>query len=476
MTKTIIPDDDALAPVIAPAAGLADAESYPPPGYAWYVVGVLTLAYIFSFIDRQILSLMVGPIQQDLGIGDKQMSLLMGLSFAVFYTLFGIPLGRLADTRSRRVIISVGIAFWSIMTAGCGLAKTFWQLAVARMGVGVGEASLSPSAYSLISDYFRPERRSTAMSVYSMGIYIGSGLAFILGGLVTQLAAGHQNPVLPVIGVVRSWQLVFFIVGVPGLLVALLLLTVREPMRRGAHRAKDGSAIAPAASLPAVWRYVNDNRATFVCLNIGTGLVALYGYGATSWVPTLFIRRYGWTQGQTGLVYGLIVGVFGTLGIVSAGRLADWLRQRGHADANLRVAFLGSALGLPFVLLFPLAPTALWAAMLLVPVVLFLSSPFGVAPAAIQEMMPNTMRAQATAFYLFVINLIGIGLGPTIVATLTEDVFRDKKDVHLSLLVVGVVAFAAAALLLWVGLTPYRRSLEYLKRWAESDARESELD
>src|SRR5262245_15450942 len=162
-------------------------QPYPSAAYAWYVVGVLTLVYVFSFIDRQILSLLVGPIRRDLGISEKQMSLLMGASFAVFYTLFGIPLGRLADTRSRRGIIAVGVAFWSVMTAACGLTRSFWQLALARIGVGVGEASLSPSAYSLIADYFRPERRSTALSVYSMGIYVGSGLAYALGGLVVQL-------------------------------------------------------------------------------------------------------------------------------------------------------------------------------------------------------------------------------------------------------------------------------------------------
>jgi len=446
-------------------------EPYPPTGYAWYVVGVLTLAYIFSFIDRQILSLMVGPIQADLGIGDKQMSLLMGASFAVFYTLFGIPLGRLADTRSRRGLIAVGIAVWSLMTAGCGLATTFLQLALLRMGVGVGEASLSPSAYSLISDYFRPERRSTAMSVYSMGIYVGSGLAFILGGFVTQLVAGQHNFGLPMIGPVRSWQLVFFLVGLPGLLVALLLLTVREPARKGVGVAKDVSHLAAPASLAAVWAYVRDNRSTFLCLNLGLGLVALYGYGSTSWVPSLFIRRYAWDPWRTGLVFGSIVGLSGTLGIVSAGRLADWLRQRGRVDANLRVALLGSALGLPFAVLFPLAPAAHWAAILLVPVVFFMSSPFGVAPAAIQQMMPNTMRAQATALYLFMINLIGIGLGPTVVATLTEDVFHDTKAVHLSLLIVGATSFALAAILLGIGLEPYRRSLDYLKNWSQSDGR-----
>jgi MFS family permease len=442
-------------------------EAYPHAGYAWYVVGVLTLAYIFSFIDRQILALMVGPIQHDLGIGEKQMSLLMGASFAVFYTLFGIPLGRLADTRSRRAIISVGIAVWSVMTAGCGLARTFWQLAVMRMGVGVGEASLSPSAYSLISDYFRPQRRSTAMSVYSMGIYIGSGLAFILGGFITHLVSGRESTDLPWLGPVRSWQLVFFAVGLPGLLISLLLLTVREPVRKGVRLQADGSAItAPSSS--AVWAYIRLNSLTFLCLTVGTGLIALYGYGSYSWIPSILIRRYAWTQTKTGLVFGTIVAIGGTLGIVSGGRLADWLRQRGYHDSDLRIALGGVIAGLPFVVLFPLAPSANWAAGLLVPVVFFMSMPFGVAPAAIQQMMPNTMRAQATAFYLFVINLLGIGLGPTIVAALTEDVFHDKNSVHLSLLVVGAVSFALAVVFLWAGLKPYRRSLDCLKRFGEA--------
>jgi MFS family permease len=448
----------------------SEQESYPAARYGWYVVGMLTLAYVFSFIDRQILSLMVGPIQQDLRINDKQMSLLMGASFGIFYTFFGIPLGRLADTRSRRLLIAGGVAVWSIMTAGCGLARTFWQLAGCRMGVGIGEATLSPSAYSLISDYFPPKRRATAISVYSMAIYVGTGLAFILGGFVTDLAAGGQRPILPVLGTVHSWQLVFFIVGLPGVLVAVLMLTIREPARKGIASSVDGSAPVPLAGALA---YVFDNRATFLCLNLGVGLVALYGYGATSWVPSLFIRRYGWTPAQTGLVYGLIVAASGTLGIVTGGKLADRLRERGHSDADLRVALASSAVGIPFVILFPLAPTAPWAAALLAPVVFFMSAPFGVAPASIQQMMPNTMRAQATALYLFVINLVGIGLGPTLVAMLTEDVFRDKKAVHLSLLVVGAAAFAAASILLWLGLKSYRESLVYLDRWLQAAALKS---
>ncbi|MCI0361603.1 MAG: MFS transporter [Planctomycetaceae bacterium] len=443
-----------------PPGAPGESPVYPPAGYAWYVVALLTLAFVCSFIDRQILNLLVGPIQRDLGIGDKQMSLLMGASFAVFYTLFGIPLGRLADTSSRCWLVVLGIAFWSLMTAACGLARNFWQLALARIGVGIGEASLSPAAYSLIADYFPPERRSTALGVYGMGIYIGSGLALVLGGLVIRFASAQESFVLPLVGAVRSWQVVFFVVGLPGLLVALLLLTIREPLRQGVTEKS-------AVPLGEVWAYMCGNRGTFTCLYLGLALAALNGYAAASWIPEFFIRRHGWTAGDTGLVVGLIVGLAGTAGIVAGGRLADWLRLRGQSDANLRVSLLGVVAWLPFGMLASLVPAGAWAAALLAPAFFFSSMPFGLAPAAIQQLMPNTMRAQASAIYLFVINLIGLGLGPTLVAVLTEDVFGDTNALHLSLLVVGVTAHVSAALLLWRGLKHFRRSLEYLHAWSK---------
>lgn len=443
-------------------------DEYPSPGYAWYVVGVLTLAYVFSFIDRQILSLLMGPIRKDLGISDTQISLLMGATFAVFYTLFGIPLGRLADTRSRRMLIGVGITFWSVMTAGCGLTKKFWQLAVMRVGVGVGEATLSPSAYSMIADYFRPELRSTAMSVYSMGIYIGSGLAFILGGMVAQFALKQEEVVLPLIGAMRSWQLVFFVVGLPGLFVALLMLTVREPVRRGARRSAENTAAPMAASVAEVRLYVRDNWLTFVFLNLGVALVTLNAYGATSWIPEMLIRRFEMSRGDAGFLFGSLVATAGTLGIVAGGRLADYWSQRGMSDAPVRVAWISVAAWLPFGILFPLMPNIKAAAIVLLPALFFGSIPFGVTPAAIQHMMPNTMRAQATAIYLFVINLIGMGLGPTAVAVMTEYVYRDKNAVHLSLLTVGGAAHISAAILLWIALKHYRGSLDYLREWTKS--------
>jgi MFS family permease len=438
---------------------------YPRPGYAWYVVGVLTLVYVFSFIDRQILNLLVRPIRRDLGISDTQMSLLMGFSFALFYTLFGIPLGRLADAHSRRGLIAVGFVFWSVMTAGCGLARNFAQMLLLRVGVGVGEAALSPAAYSLISDYFPPQRRATAISVYSMGIYIGSGLAFVLGGVVVGFVSTHEAWQLPLIGATRPWQVIFFVVGLPGVLLALLLWTVAEPARR--DRRLSGPAQVPLAE---VLGYMRSNLGTFLCHTVGFALLSFSSYGSSAWIPTFFQRNHGWTAGRAGVVYGLIVLVFSTVGVVAGGRLADRMAARGLRDATMRVGLIVALAWLPFGVLFPLAPGGWWAAALLVPASFLASAPFGVAPAAIQQIMPNAMRGQASAVYLFVVNLIGLGLGPSAVALTTDYVFRNDNAVNYSLLIVTTAAHLAAAALLWSGLGPFCRSLEGVKGWVAARA------
>lgn len=454
---------------ISAGAPAIEKESYPPRAYAWYVVGVLTIAYIFAFIDRQILNLLVGPIRRDLHISDTKMSLLMGFSFAVFYSLFGIPLGRLADSRSRRTIIAVGMVLWSVLTAGCGLAQKFWHFLLLRMGVGVGEAALSPSAYSLIADYFPKEKRATAISVYSMAFYIGSGVAFLLGGLVVGFASAKASWSLPLVGAIRPWQVIFFIVGLPGAIFALFLYTVREPTRKGARmtRAADGQARVAQVPMRDVFAYMRENRATFLCHNVGFALLAFSGYGSSAWIPTFLIRKYGWTGSEAGVAYGTIVCIFGTIGIVTGGRMADWLAQRGFRDATMRVGLIGSLAWLPTGMLFPLMPTGNWAIALLAPTVFLMSQPVGVAAAAIQEMMPNVLRGQASALYLFVINLIGLGLGPTAVAMMTDYVFHDDNAVNLSLLVVATVAHIGAAVLLWLGLKPFVRSLDHMKAWSK---------
>ncbi|MFI8744830.1 spinster family MFS transporter [Pseudomonas sp. NPDC077186] len=438
-------------------------NGYPSSARAWVTVAILMVAYVLSFVDRQILNLLVEPIRRDLLINDTQMSLLMGLSFALFYTVCGIPLGRVADTRSRRGLIAVGVLFWSAATAACGMAKLYWQFLICRIGVGVGEAALSPAAYSLIADSFPAERRATAISVYSMGVYLGSGLAFLVGGLVIQFASAQGDVLLPVLGEVRPWQLIFLILGGAGVLFTLLMLAVREPARRGA-----GAGVA--VPLADVGRYIRANRRTVLLHNFGFAGLAFAGYGSAAWVPTFYIRTYGWDAGQVGIVYGCIVAVFGCLGIVFGGRLADWMAKRGRSDANMRVGLYAALGALPLVLLFPLMGTAFWASLLLAPTVFCLSMPFGVAPAAIQEIMPNSMRGQASAIYLFVITLIGLGIGPTAVALVTDFVFADDNALRYSLLIVTTLAVLMSIVLLGKSLKPYRDSVVRLEQWAASPA------
>ena len=429
----------------------------PSSRYAWYVVGVLTLIYVFSFIDRQILNLLVGPIRRDLQISDTGMSLLMGFTFAVFYTFFGIPLGRLADSGNRRGIIAAGFIAWSMFTAACGLVQTFWQMALLRMGVGIGEASLSPSAYSMISDYFPPERRATAISVYSMGIYLGHGLAMILGGLVLQFASRQETWTFPLLGAIRPWQLIFFAVGLPGIACALLLLTVREPKRREVRS-------QTAIPFRDVLRYMRLNSRTFLCHHFGIAFIAMTAYGFGAWIPTLFMRVHGWTPAETGLKIGLFIIVSGPAGIVCGGRLADSLRSRGYRDANMRVMLLAALCWLPIAVVCVLAQPPELAFLLFLPCNFLLASPFGVAPSAITEIMPNEMRGQAAASYLFVNTLIGMGFGPTAIALLTDYVFRDEAMLPYSMATVAAISLSIAAVILRSGLKPFVGSLDRLTR------------
>lgn len=453
-----------------PAVATPAEEPYPPIGYAWYVVFILMIAYVFSFIDRQILALLVQPIRRDLDISDTQMSLLMGFSFALFYTFFGFPMGRLADSRSRRGLIAAGLVVWSVMTALCGVVRTYWELLFFRMGVGVGEAALSPAAYSLITDYFPKHRLGLAMSVYGMGIYIGSGMAFLLGGIVVGFVMGAEEWTIPVIssfiGTVRPWQTVFFIVGIPGVLFALAMFTVKEPVRRGIKRVTDASgARVTHVPLREVLAYLRGNWATFGFHCTAMALLAFAAYGSTAWVVEFFVRTYEMPAATAGKWYGVIVMVFGSMGILAGGFLADWLLSKGYTDAKVLTPLIAAVLNLPFAILFPLAPSAFWAMALLVPAVFATAMPFGAGAAAIQEIMPNRMRGQASAIYLFIVNLIGLGLGPSAVAVCTDYVFHDDAMLRYSLAIVGSGACIAATVLFIAALKHYRASLDYLKHW-----------
>lgn len=455
------------------AAPAPEEAPYPPIGYAWFVVFILMIVYVFSFIDRQILGLLVGPIRADLGISDTQMSLLMGFSFALFYTFFGIPLGRLADnTRSRRTVIAVGLAVWSLMSAMCGVVRNYWQFLGARVGVGIGEAALSPSAYSLITDYFPPKRLGTAISIYGAGIYLGSGLAYLLGGYVAEFANQQSSYALPIVGEIRPWQLVFFIIGLPGLAFVAFVYLIKEPVRRGVRQIQqvDGSSRHATVPLMEVLSYIGKNRGTFVCHSVGFALLSFVAYGATSWIPTFFVRTYEWQAADAGKLYGAAVMLFGSTGILFGGIVGDWLAHKGYSDSKMRAAFFAAVLHVPVGLLYPIMPEGWMALAILCPGIFTLAMPFGLAPAAIAQMMPNAMRGQASALYLFVVNLIGLGIGPTAVALCTDVVFKDDMMLNYSLLIIGTIGNVGACFLLWAGLARFRESLNFLQKWQAENA------
>ena len=418
--------------------------------YAWYVLAVLTLANVGGFVDRQILSLLVVPIRRDLAISDTQMSLLMGLAFSVFYTVVGLPLGWLADRVSRRAIMGWGVAAWSVMTAASGLAGSFGRLLAVRIGVGVGEATLTPAATSFIPDYFPPERLGTAMSVFALGTFLGSGLAYLIGGAIIGLLAGHEQIVLPLVGAVRPWQSVFFAVGMPGLVVALLFLTVREPVRRSGAR---------GASTAELFAYVKRHRRSFACTSLGFSCSAMVNYGIAAWLATFLIRTYGWTAARAGAVQGGLTMTVGVAGVLAGGRVADWYARRGRTDGPLRVGVIGAVGMLISATAYPLMPSAALCVAWLVVVNFFAAFPWGAIGASAAEIVPSRMRAQGSALYFLVLSLVASTCGPTLVALITDYGFHSDAAVGYSLAIANVAGMGATIIILLYGMPAYRRTI-----------------
>ncbi len=417
--------------------------------YSWYVVFVLIVAYTFSFIDRQILTLLVGPIRETLKISDTQISLLHGLAFALFYSILGIPIGRLVDSRKRTTIIAAGIAVWSVMTAVCGLAQNFVQLFLARIGVGVGEAALSPGAYSMISDEFPPEQRPRAMSLYISAAYIGGGLATIAGGALIALMPPLN---LPMIGHLEPWQALFAVVGLPGLLVALWVITLKEPVRTGL---KPG----PQPSLGELGEFLSARRSAFGFLILGFAMSGVMWQAAIAWIPTYFIRIFGWTASEVSLPYGLISMVCGMAGIILGGWTATRLRQNGRLDANILIGLLAIAIALPAGIAATFASTPTLALALFGVFLFGCAMPWGSAVAALHEITPNQMRGQISAIHLFCLSLIGTGVGPTLVALFTDNLFGRDDALGQSMALTIAIAAPISALLLWQARRPYREAI-----------------
>lgn len=436
-----------------------EAAGQPGAAYRWYVVGVLSLAYCFSAIDARVLTLLVVPIKQDLGLTDFQISLLQGFAFALLYSVAAIPIGRLVDTsRARTRIIVAGVAFWSVMTMACGLARSFGQLFLARIGVGIGEATLSPTAYSLISDYFEARRRALAISFYAIGYPIGGGLALIIGGVLLQHFTAAGGGSVPFFGHLAPWQMVFVVVGLPGALIVALLLTVREPVRRELAKGYESRAMP----LGETFAYLRENWRIYGVLVSAISLIGMLAIGVSLWYPTFLIRTYGMSIAEVGLYYGVLMLVCGTIGTLGGGWVSGRLMQSGRADANLRIVLVTSLLKALPLIVGPLMPSAPLALACMAVGTLIGQAAQGVMIAAIQDVTPNQLRGQVMALTLLCVNLVGLGLGATFIAAITDFVFRDEAAIRYSIALSGVVLLPVIVVILLTGLPLYRRKLEQM--------------
>jgi MFS family permease len=447
------------------AVAPADATSH-ADRQAWYLVFTLLIFYIFSFIDRQIISLMVEPIKRDMHVTDTDIGWLQGLAFAIFYTLFGVPIGWLADRFNRKGIIAAGVFIWSIMATLCGLARTFGQLFMARIGVGVGEAALSPAAYSMITDAFPREKLGRAFSVYNMGIAIGSGTAILVGGLVVQAVSGEGRTfALPLLGEVRAWQFVFIVTGAPGLLLPLLLLTVRDPERRGLFKTADNKEAPKTLPLRQVIGFMWKNGHFYSLHFLAMAMMAMLGYAVGAWLPTVMARTYSISAGTVGTVLGISTILVNTTGIFLAGRICDRLTTRGRTDAPILVC-LGVAAAVVVTSALPafMPTTTLGLAMMC-----FAGLPFhgyvAMGPMAVNAVTPNQMRAQVSAVYLFTVNFLGLGFGPALVPMISDYVLQDPMQIRWGLLFVVATAGTIAVILLWFVRPVYRQQVAQTAHW-----------
>ncbi|MFT7528517.1 MAG: MFS family permease [Arenicella sp.] len=423
-------------------------------GYAWYVVLLCMLAYIFSFIDRQILALLIEPIREDLQISDTQFSLLNGLAFSLFYASMGIPIARLADRRSRPAIIAIGIFLWSLATAATGLGKTFWQIFAARMGVGIGEAALSPAAYSMIADLFPKEKLGRALAVYSIGSFIGGGLAFLIGGAVISAIGDMQSIAVPVLGDLRPWQITFMIVGLPGILLALIFFfTVKDPTRfSGANQIE-------RASFAETLRFIRRNGKFFFALYGGFTLTAVALFGLLSWLPAFLGRNYGLTPGEIGLILGPIMLVANVGGVLCSGWLTDYFEKKGRKDAAMRAGMIGSfGLVIP-VALFSIMPNQTLSIVFITISLFFASFPLATSATAMQLASPPHMRAQVSAIFLFLNSIIGLAIGSFVIAIITDYVFQSDQAVGWSVSIVCSISTLLSGVLIARGLQPFREIL-----------------
>ena len=441
-----------------PGTAGAARNVYPAAGYAWYMVILLTLAYICSFIDRYMLGLLVEPIKADLNLTDTQLGLLLGPAFAIFYATMGLPLGWLADRRRRTWIVAAGITIWSAATIACGLVKNFFQMFIARMSVGIGEATLSPCAISMISDSFPRERRAKPIAFYTMAVSIGAALASLFSATVLVWAKSNPGMSLPLVGPIAAWQLAFIAVGLPGFMLAVLFFVLREPKRQEMSAAKG----LGNATLLDTLKFIHARWKTFACFLSIFCLMTTIAY-SQGWCAALFMRTWGWEASKYALVNGIVLLAVGPATVNLSGWLCDRWYNRGVADAALRIAVIGAFIMVITGVIAPLMPGG-GSAMLMFGVnAIGLAMITATGVTALLNLAPGQIRAQIVAFYYMAISLTGLLLGPTTVGIFTDQFFGEQ-NLKYSLALLPLIYGLPVLLLVPVTLRTYARTCAEIQR------------
>ncbi len=431
---------------------------FPNRNYAWFVVFVLIIASLVAFVDRQVVAIVVEPMKDDLGVGDTEIGWLYGI-FALFYAVAAIPIATIADSKSRKNIIAFGIFFWSILTVACGLTRNYWQIFMARIGVGVGEATLTPSATSLISDYFPRKDIPMAVSIFQTGPVIGTAIAFIVGGIVLNIVE-HADPlILPIIGELRPWQQTFVYVAIPGFFLSIFFLLIKEPVRRpsiGSINNKQG--------LGQLLDFYKQHKETIIYHHLGNLSLLLTGYAFVFWSITFFVRVHGLEAAEASQIFGWIFLFFGPLGPLLVALLAKNLTDRGYKDANITAGMIGGILTIPTILIIQIAPSSFWAFIFYAPALMAVNSPFGVANGALPVITPPNLRARVAAGYMLT-GAIGMMLGPPIAGAFNEYIFPGYDGVRYSMMVMTIFFGLIGVFLLSLGRKHYALSIEKTDNW-----------
>ena len=400
------------------------------------------------------MAILVGPIREDFNISDKQYGLLNGVAFTFLYVILGIPIAWLADRKSRKNIIAIGTAFWSLMTFLCGLATGFYSFFIARMGVGLGEAALSPPAHSLLSDTFSQQKLPTVMAMFTLGIPLGIGISYSLGGWVYAWVDAQQRLMLPMLGEIKPWQATFMIVGAPGLLLAALIFCLSEPKRTGVVISQNFDKMPTVAQSLA---YICAHKTVYLSIFVAISALSMIGYSFMMWFVAHASRVYAIAEYEIGQSFGFLYMLFGVLGTLFGAAFSAYLARGGHCDAGLKVMLIVAILWLLPAIAVYFMPSLYLAYFLAAPCVFFLNAYFGVAIAAIQMITPNQMRAQISSILLFATNISGLLIGPVLVGSLSSDVFAGEYSLGYALATVAVIFAPIAIFSAPMSLKPYRK-------------------